>query len=248
MIAAVGSVAGHRAWAAPALSTVRESIDLAGSSVDVTRSAVQGAAKRPTVLLLHGSKGLEAHRRAYEGYARDLAGLGIDTMLVSYLRPDDLAAIDRAQSVAQRRALYARSVDGWVSLVRGLAARAREGPGSSGHVGLLGFSLGGMVAVAAAGDPVFSVLTVFYAALPGFYHHSMDRLPPLLDLHGAADRSIPVSQGSRLVAEARRLGGVGELAVYANQGHGFDLDPANPDAAPARQRATSFIAHWIAPS
>jgi len=245
MLAALGVVVGNRAWATSGTETAIENVNVEGVQVRVTRYTAPESGKRPTVLLLHGSKGLDAQISAYDRYARDLAKLNIDTLLFTYFQPDELATINEARTASVRKAQYARSVDRWVSLVRDIAIAAKDDDRSSGHVGLLGFSLGGLVAVAAASQPLFSVVTVFYAGIPSFYDHKITFLPPLLDIHGDVDQSVPLSQGSKLIATAKHLGGVADLAVFRNQGHGFDLDLTNPDATPARLRATAFISRYI---
>ena len=207
--------------------------------------SVVGGGPRPTALILHGSKGLDAHLEAYERYARDLAAAGVDALLFSYYRPEDMAAINGAPNASVRERYYARSADRWVSVVRAVAKSTRGSGVASANVGLLGFSLGGFVAVAAASEPLFSVVTTFYAGLPEFYDHPIKSLPPLLDIHGDADRSVPLSQGLKLVAAAKHLGGVADVAVFRNEGHGFDLDPANRNASRARQRDIAFTTRWL---
>lgn len=233
-----------RAAAEPMITA--EDFPTKDASIKVHRYATRGLGKRPAVLLLHGSKGLKANFEAYDRYARDLAASGIDTLLFSYFQPEELKVINEARDGSARHRQYIESIDRWVSLVRSIADSAREHERNSGHVGLLGFSLGGFVAVAAASKPLFSVLTVFYAGLPTFYNHAINFLPPLLDIHGDADRAVSLSQGERLVTLAKRLGGVAELALFRNEGHGFDLDIGNRDAASARQRAIAFTSQWLA--
>ncbi|WP_131196930.1 dienelactone hydrolase family protein [Lichenihabitans psoromatis] len=246
VLTAVFSIMGKSSGSAASAPTlVTERLTLKGQPLELKRYGAASRGKRPTVLLLHGSKGLDANYQAYDRYACDLAGANIDTLLFTYFQPGELKAINEARNASSREVEYARSVDQWVSLVRSVASMAREHENSSGSVGLLGFSLGGFVGVAAASDPMFSVLTVFYAGLPTFYTRRIDHLPPLLDIHGDADRSVSLSQGSKLVETAKRLGGVADLAVFRNEGHGFDLDLSNRDAFNARQRAIAFTAQWL---
>jgi carboxymethylenebutenolidase len=222
-------------------------IDLASHTLPVTKYLSAGPGKRPVVLLLHGSKGVDAQAVAYDRYARDLAGAGLDAWLFSYYRPSEACAIGQAADGAERERLYARFVEGWVDLVHGVAAEARRQIRSSGKVGILGFSLGGMVGVAAANGAAFSALAVFYACAPKFYRSALIALPPLLDIHGEADHSVPLAAGSELIAAARRLGGTANLAIYKGQTHGFDLDLANPMSEPARRSAVAFLAKWLGP-
>lgn len=234
-----------QAMALPTTKLDRIVINLAGRPIQVTKYRAAGSRKRPVVLLLHGAKGVDAQAVAYDRYARDLAGAGLDAWLFSYYSPSEDLAIQRAAGGFEREALYSQFVDGWVDLVHGVAAKAlQQGPGRA-KVGILGFSLGGMVGVAAANGADVSALAVFYASAPTFYRPRLTSLPPLLDIHGDLDRSVPLAAGSKLVEAAKHLGGVADMAVYEGQGHGFDLDLTNPASEPARRRAIAFLAQWL---
>lgn len=233
---------------AEATNRAIERVVIPARPVQVAKYLAAGGQKRPAVLLLHGARGLTAREAAYDRYARDLASAGIDAWLFTYYRPNEAAAIQQAAGGTAREALYAQFVDGWVDRIRRVGVQAQQQDRSSGKVGILGFSLGGMVGVAAANGPAFSALAVFYASLPQFYRPRLTSLPPLLDIHGDADRSVPLPLGSELVAAARNLGGVADLAIFRGQGHGFDLDLANPASEPARRAAIAFLARWLGPS
>lgn len=245
-MAAGSLIAGGVNARAAVLTIVRETIVVAGRPLQLTRYVAAGQGKRPAVLLLHGSRGLDAWRRVYERQAADLATAGIDAYLFSYYAPDELKAIAAAGSSAGRETCYARFVDGWVALIRAVADHALKQQQSSGKVGLLGISLGGIVGIAAASHPLFSALVVFYGGLPDFYRQPIASLPPLLALHGDADRNVPLAQGVALVAKARALGGAAELTVYKGERHGFNLDPANRDAATANLAARKFLLRSLA--
>ena len=55
----------------------------------MTRYAADHVGKRPAVLVLHGSRGVEFSTRAYERYANTLAAGGIDAYLVRYFTAED---------------------------------------------------------------------------------------------------------------------------------------------------------------
>ena len=242
------SAAAPLARSAPSITTSIEEIDVAGARIQATRYSTSGVHSRPTVLLLHGSRGLAPHFDAYDRYARDLAGVHIDTLLFTYFRSNELAEINTANGSSEREKQYAISIDGWVALVRAVARAALAHERSSGEVGLLGFSLGGYVAVAAASRPLFSAMAVLYTGLPNFYGKPIKYLPPVLDIHGDADQSVPLTEGANLVAAAKHLGGVSKLIVFAHEGHGFDLDPSNKDAASARRQAIAFLKSVMHPT
>ena len=90
-------------------------------------------------------------------------------------------------------------------------------PRSSGRVGLLGFSLGGGVAIESAADPRIRALVVLYPSVPSNVEFA--RPPPLLVLQGDADRAAPLPDSEALVRLARQSGGRAELVVYPGEGH-----------------------------
>src|SRR5437667_208498 len=75
------------------------------------------------------------------------------------------------------------------------------------------------VAAASARDPRIAALVVFYGFIPNGQHARIDRLPPLLLLHGDADDNVPLLFGQTLLSFARQLGGRAELVVYPGEGH-----------------------------
>jgi len=72
-----------------------------------------------------------------------------------------------------------------------------------GRVGLLGFSLGGAVAATSARDPRIAALVAFYGFIPNSQRARIDRLPPLLVLHGDADDNVPLLFGQNLLSLAQ---------------------------------------------
>jgi carboxymethylenebutenolidase len=195
------------------------SVDSNGRAVAVTRYAAAGTAARPAVLVLHGSSGIEVNPQAYASHARKLAHSGIDAYLVRYFTPGSNGTC--------------RCWDTWAGTVANVATAILRRPEASGRIGLLGFSLGGAVAVASARDPRIAALVVFYGFIPNDQQSARtDRLPPLLVLHGDADDHVPLRSGQDLVSLARQLGDRAELVVYPGEGHGHSAwrDPAASDA------------------
>jgi len=52
-------------------------------------------------------------------------------------------------------------------------------------------------------------------------HHLHGGLPPMIILHGKADRAVPYAEVEKFCAEARQLGNHGELVGYEGATHGF---------------------------
>jgi carboxymethylenebutenolidase len=59
-------------------------------------------------------------------------------------------------------------------------------------------------------------------------------MPPLIELHGENNRSVPLATGEELVKLARAVGASAKQITYPNKGHGFDFsdtDPMTTDAS-----------------
>jgi len=199
--------------------------------------ATAGEARRPAVVILHGVSGLDAFPAFYRRYAAALAGSGIDAYLLSYY--DGFDALATKSTIAEeRRAVFNRRIRSWTSSVSEVVGLILVDAQSSGRVGLLGFSQGGFLATAvAAQEKRISALTVFYGGIPSALQNEIAHLPPLLELHGDADRVVPLAEGRALVDLARGLGQAAEMIVYPGAGHGFDGD----DALDAQRRTIDFL-------
>lgn len=199
--------------------------------------AARGDGQRPAVVILHGVSGFDAFPAFYRRYAAALADAGIDAYVLFYY--DDADAVAGKSKLAdERRALFNRRIRAWASsvgeVVGLIAAQAR----STGRVGVLGFSQGGFLATAAAAqDQRISPLVVFYGGIPSLLKNEITRLPPLLELHGDADRVVALADGQALVDLARGLGQPVERVVYRGAGHGFEGE----DAVDAQRRTTAFF-------
>ncbi len=203
--------------------------------------AARGDGQRPAVVILHGVSGFDAFPAFYRRYAAALADAGIDAYVLSYYDETDAVA-GKSKIADERRALFNRRIRAWASsvgeVVGLIAAQAR----STGRVGVLGFSQGGFLATAAAAqDPRISPLVVFYGGIPSLLKNEITRLPPLLELHGDADRVVALADGLALVDLARGLGQPVENVVYPGAGHGFDGE----DAADARRRTLEFFVQGL---
>ena len=214
----------------------------------VSRHAAATAGKRPAVIALHGSRGIELRARAYERYVEALTAKGIDAYLLRYMTPADTAALTSKSSTHESRdAYYAARFDGWADTVSATVTAIQGRPESSGHLGLLGFSLGGYIAAdAAARDMRITALAVLYGGMPDAMVGKVKHLPPLIELHGEEDRNVPIAKGRELVQLGKAAGAEAEFVPYPGKAHGFDFsdtDPATPDAI---ERVTRFFQRKLA--
>jgi len=199
--------------------------------------AAPGDGKRPAVILLHGRQGIDRFQDFYERYALALAQAGMDAYLLSYYEGTDLEEAN-AQDKTARQALFQRRVQAWSLLVRDVVGDILARKECSGSVGLLGFSQGGFLATAVAGqDARLAALVVFYGGVPSVFKDTITHLPPLLALHGDADNTVPLPEGKALVDLGRRLGQSAEMVVFPGAGHGF----GGRDADEAERRTIAFL-------
>lgn len=229
----------------PALAETKEDLNIATDEGDmvVLRYAADRSGKRPGVLVLHGSGGVERNPRAYARYLDALTAAGIDAYLLRYFTTADSQALDPKASTKESREAYdARRYAGWVRRVSSVTAAILARPDASGHVGLLGFSLGGYIASAtAADDNRITALAVLYGGMPDDMISQVKRMPPLIELHGDADSNVPMAKGAELVELARSVGAQAELVPYAGKNHGFDFSGTDPATADAVRRVVRFF-------
>ncbi len=210
-------------------------------SLPVSRYAATTAGKHAAVIVLHGSRGIEFRARAYERYADALTARGIDTYFLRYMTPLDMAALT-STSHESREAYETTRFDGWADTVAATVTAVLSRSDSSGRIGLLGFSLGSYIAAeAAARDTRVSALAVLYGGMPKAMTAKVKHLPPLIALHGEADRNVPISEGRQLVALAKSVGAETEFVPYPGKAHGFDFSDTDPMTPDAIDRVTRFF-------
>ena len=210
------------------------------------RYAAKRTGPRPSVLVLHGSRGFELKLPAYERYANALTNEGIDAYLVTYYAAHDSAALRAMGTSREREAYETQRYDAWVervsSVVTTILKSQGESKDGSSRIGLLGFSLGGFVAAAtAARDARVSALAVLYGGMPEKFARQVKRMPPVIELHGDSDRNVPPADGAALVALAKSVGASAEHVTFPGKAHGFDFAEGDPAARDALERVIRFF-------
>ena len=207
-----------------------ETFNSGGVAITIERFAPGGPGSRPAVILVHGSDG-PGYR--YRAAAQDVAAGGYNVFLVHYLN-----------RTGQTRASYGtihQNLPVWTGTVRDAIGYVQRQPGvDRGRIGLLGVSLGGGLALAAAQQDsrVRAVVDYFGFVPRGF---GSGRLPPTLVLHGASDPIVPVSNAYDLQGILRARGVPHEVQIYPGQGHGF-TGAAEADAS---ARINGFFARHL---
>jgi carboxymethylenebutenolidase len=199
-----------------------------------------GTAKRPAVLMLHGGQGwggAEGRIDNFRRYANDLANRGFDAYMVYYYSEQDIK--DRE---ANAPGVSVRRFPAWAKLVSDLTSDVKKLPDSNGRVGLVGFSNGGNLSAHATPlDANIDAAVIHYGGVsrvPGF---EAKRFPPLLIMHGEADRREPIERGRKLYDVAKALGGTVEFVSYPDTDHGFAQNLGTKAADDAFQRTVAFM-------
>jgi carboxymethylenebutenolidase len=210
---------------------------LPSAGVTAELFAAPGEARRPAVIILHGRQGIDPLRRHYQHYAAAVAKSGIDAYLLPYYTGGD-ARLAQNPIAEERRAYFGQRLRLWSTLVRSAVDDILAEHHASGQIGLLGFSQGGFLSVAAANqDPRISAMTIFYGGIPSVLKDNITHLPPILELHGDADHTVPLPEGKALVDVAHGLNSSVEMVVYPGAGHGF----SGASAADAERRTIAFF-------
>ncbi|MCC8958851.1 dienelactone hydrolase family protein [Bradyrhizobium sp. Pear77] len=226
--------------AASSLAAAAETltVDAGEGRVTFSRFASERG-KRPAVLVLHGSRGFDLRPQAYQRYAKALTADGIDAYFVRYYTPADEQAFRTLTTRETREAYETGRFDAWAARVSSVLSAVLAGADSSGRIGLLGFSLGGYVA--AARDERVSALAVLYGGMPDKIAPQVKHLPPMIKLHGEADRNVPLASGEALVRLGKSVGAAAEIVRYPGKAHGFDFADNGPMTADAVNRVAGFF-------
>jgi carboxymethylenebutenolidase len=174
----------------------------------------KGGASNPTVLILPGSGGIEDSGGFFRDMAAALSASGRTVVIVHYMDRSGLTSASNAQMSAH--------FSQWLQTVHDAAKFVQQQPGvDPKRVSLLGHSLGAQLALhAAATDPslqsVVDMSGCFVLPTKNITH-----MPPVLILHGGADRVVPMTREQQLVAVLKRCGSSYDEHIFKGADHAF---------------------------
>lgn len=190
------------------------SFDSGGQAIRLDCFLPSGNGKRfPAVIGLHGSGGGYFSMAEPAGL---LAGQGFAVYVLHYFDRTGTTAVDGLATIARNYPAWMKTLWDAVSFV------ARQSQVDPNRIALLGFSLGAYLAVSeAAIDSRVRAVVEFFGGLPKEMKIFMRRLCPMLILHGAEDKTVPVAEAYHLqqVLEKKQI--PYEMQIYPNVGHGF---------------------------
>jgi dienelactone hydrolase len=204
------------------------------SGGDVVRAERCGPASGArAVVVLHGCGGFDTfdHRLA-DGLPR----FGISTLYVDYFAPTPPPGNKGFCNGAGRGE---DPFPTWERVVADAAATLRH---RYTHAGVVGWSLGGGLALAVAenGHP-FDAAAVFSSFAGGRLLGDIDRLPPTIFLSGGKHDVVPVADAVALDRAARATGVHSALYVYPDGNHSWK----GAQGVAGRARAAAFLRRWL---
>ncbi len=200
------------------------------------------AGQRPACLVLHGTFGLlPQYRSDLYSFGEALADAGVLAVMPHYFeRTGTVAGPTAALAIAA-------SLSDWVSACAdGLVFTGRDVRVDPGRLGVVGFSLGGHIAMTLAMAPppgvtVKCVVDFFGPTLGPTLFGNRASMPPLQIHHGSDDGTVAIAESEQLVKELRAVGkveGLGyEFIRYEKQGHGF----SGADLTASRASSVAFV-------
>jgi len=192
--------------------------------VDVFLPAAAG--KYPAVLVLHGSFGLLPEYRAdIVSFPEALVAKGIAAVMPHYLESTNTSP---GMGVL---ALIPASLPSWrKACADALTFMAKDPRFDVAHFGVLGFSLGGHLALSLAMDPpagtaLRCVVDFFGPTRQAPLEPHWAKMPPALIFHGTKDPLVPMADSEYLVEQLKGVGKKKDQDYFfepvPGEGHGF---------------------------
>ena len=226
------------------MTMTNESFSSGGQTVPMEVFVPAASGKRPAVLILHGSSGpLPPYRADIVSFAEALVAAGIAATMPHYLdstKPKTKPGKDDLKLILERCPTFRQACSDALTLM------ANDARFDATRLGILGFSLGGNLALSLAMDPPAGIklkcVVDFFGPTQLLENH-WSKLPPVLICHGTKDPLVDLSVSVNLVAQLEKAGKkkgfdyIFEPELYKGEGHGFK-DPA---LTKSRDETVKFI-------
>ena len=219
----------------PPVQETRENFISGGRKISVETFAPVAPGRHPAVLVLHSSAGTLVGKGELERLSRTLAGRGVVAFLVRYY--------DRTGTIFAGDKGIEKHLHEWEDTVGDAMNFASAHPRVRREsIGIFGYSLGAFLAVSQASrdrrvDAVAEVAGGIFTYMGG----RLERMPPLLILHGTADQRVDVRYAHELERAARKIGTRPVAKLYPGEGHVL----SKPALADASQRSLDFLCRQL---
>jgi dienelactone hydrolase len=219
-----------------------ESISSGGRPIHEDLYLPKSTAKARAVLILHGTFGLLPPFGAdIASFGEALAQRSIAAIIPRYFESTGTDAGEEAMK------LIGVHLPTWrIACNDALVGMAADARFDGKRLGIIGFSLGGHLALSLALQPpatssVKCVVDFFGPTVVPPLEGDFSKLPPVLIQHGTDDRVVNISESKRLVDRLAAAGKTElkdyEFVPYKGQGHGF----TGVDLTISREAAVAFI-------
>lgn len=234
-------------WCAPCAQAAGETVtyQAGGETVRAYVAKPADADGRPGIVLVHHFWGLDTHTM---GVADRFARLGYVVVAPDLYRGRPATDFGLAQEL-MRRLDEGRAV----AIVRGAIGRLRNMVGAGRRpVALVGFGMGGRVALATALQAAdVQALVIFYGRPETTPEAVMPIGAPVLGVFGKDDRAVPVEEARKFEAALKAAGKQATIIIYAGLAHAF-FDDSRADHDPemaldAWVRTKDFLSEVLGP-
>ena len=227
------------------MTMTNESFSSGGQTVPLEVFLPAASGKRPAVLIFHGSSGpLPPYRADIVSFAEALVAAGIAAAMPHYLKSTktDPGKDDVVKLIPEKRPAWRQACSDALTLM------ANDARFDATRLGILGFSLGGNLALSLAMEPPAGIklkcVVDFFGPTQLLENH-WSKLPPVLICHGIKDPLVKLSVSLDLVAQLEKAGKKKDrdyfFEKYKDEGHGFK-DPA---LTKSRVRTVEFITKML---
>jgi carboxymethylenebutenolidase len=224
------------AWAKPSRKST-DTFPAGGKRIRVEKFEPQAKGRYPAIILLHASYGLKDWGLVYRLAAEKLAARGYVVFVLHYFDRTGTVQITPKQIKDEQFLL-------WLDTVReAVAYTAKQDNVDAKRIGLLGFSLGAYLALAAAapGDLPIAAVVELFGDLPAPLRKHLRRPPPILMVYGCLDRTVPREAVSSLQQLFRANNLKYEIKIYKHQDHLFMTDLFGSDVKDAQRLTLAFF-------
>jgi carboxymethylenebutenolidase len=170
--------------------------------------------KHPAILVLHGSMGAGSYWLGR--FVPAFEQIGAAAYAPRYFQKT------RTLLATQKTIRDGKHFPEWLAAAKDAVSFAAEQPKvDARRIGVLGFSLGGFLAMALAAEDrrIRAVISLSGGMPPGWEDRATQGMAPVLVLHGASDPVVPVSEAHKAEQVLKERGVDCELEIYPGERH-----------------------------